>query len=133
MYIDLVELYLLFSRACHTNDLELFIFCLGKMCVVFFATSRPNYARWMTKYHLDLLNIDETHPGARAMLEAGALTVRRTTTVIDLITAPAHISAQSSNLVVFRLQQVYFYLLLYKTYLVGTHLNSNEYQQYMFL
>ena len=79
MYIDLVELYLLFSRACHTNDLELFIFCLGKMCAVFFATSRPNYTRWMTRYHPDLLNIDETHPGARAMLEAGALTVRRTT------------------------------------------------------
>ena len=77
MYIDLVELYLLFSRACHTNDLELFIFCLGKMCAVFFATSRPNYARWMTRYHLDLLNIDETYPGARAMLEAGALMVRR--------------------------------------------------------
>ena len=29
-------------------------------------------------------------------------------TVIDLITAHAPISAQSSNLVVFRLQQVYF-------------------------
>ena len=41
------------------------------MYAVFFATSRPNYAGWMTRYHLDLLNIDETHPGARAMLEAG--------------------------------------------------------------
>ena len=33
-YIDLVELYLLFSRACHTNDLELFIYSLGK-CVLY--------------------------------------------------------------------------------------------------
>ena len=32
----------------------------------------------MTIYQHDLLNIDETHPGARAMLEAGALSVRRT-------------------------------------------------------
>ncbi|MCG7875152.1 MAG: hypothetical protein N0C90_02335 [Candidatus Thiodiazotropha endolucinida] len=78
MYVDLVELYLLFARACHTNDLDLFTFCLSKMCSIFFATHRPNYARWMTKYHLDLVNIDETHPGARAMLEAGALSVRRT-------------------------------------------------------
>ena len=76
MYIDLVELYLLFNRACHTNDLELFTFCLGKMCAIFFATSLPNYARWMTRYHLDLLNIDETHPTARKMLEAGALSIR---------------------------------------------------------
>ena len=78
MYMELVELYLLFNRACHTNDLELFTFCLGKMCAIFFATSRPNYARWMTRYHLDLLNIDETHPSARAILEAGALSIRRT-------------------------------------------------------
>ena len=52
---------------------------------------------------------------------------------IDLINEHAPISAQSSNLVVFRLQPVYFYLLLYKTYVVGTHLNSNKYQQHMLL
>ena len=36
-------------------------------------------------------------------------------TVFNLITAHAPISAQSSNSVVFILQPVYFYLLLYKT------------------
>ena len=35
-------------------------------------------------------------------------------TIIDLIIAHAPISTQSSNLVVFRLQPVYFYLPLYK-------------------
>ena len=35
-------------------------------------------------------------------------------TVINLITTHAPVSKQSSNLVVFRLQPVYFYLLLYK-------------------
>ena len=35
-------------------------------------------------------------------------------TVINLITKHAPVSEQSSNLVVFRLQPVYFYLLLYK-------------------
>ena len=44
MYVDLVELYLLCNTACQTHDVELIIFCLGKMCAVFFATSRPNYA-----------------------------------------------------------------------------------------
>ena len=42
-YIDLVELYLLFSRVCHTNDIDLFIYCLGKMCYLFFAASCHNY------------------------------------------------------------------------------------------
>ena len=40
-------------------------------------------------------------------------------TVVDLITAHAPISAQSSNLVVFRLQPVYFYLLLYRNICCG--------------
>ena len=35
-------------------------------------------------------------------------------TVLDLITAHAPISTQSSNLVVFRVQPLYFYLLLYE-------------------
>lgn len=77
-YIDLVEIFLLFNRACHTNDLELFIFALGEMVPIFFATSRPNYARYMTKYHLNLLNMDKTHPGVRHILEQGALSIRRT-------------------------------------------------------
>ena len=77
-YIDLVELYLLFSPACHTNDLELFIYSLGKMCTVLFATNPPHYARWMVRYHLDLLNVDQSHLGVRQMLKTGALTIRRT-------------------------------------------------------
>ena len=78
MYIDLVELYLLFTRACHTNDLSLFIYCLGMMCPIFFAACRPNYARWMVRYHLNLLNMDITHPGVRQMLENGGLSIKRT-------------------------------------------------------
>lgn len=77
MYIELVELFLLFSRSCRTNDLPLFTYCLGRMCAVFFAANRPNYARWMTKYHLNLLNIDITHPEAREMLQNGGLSIRR--------------------------------------------------------
>ena len=78
VYIDLVGLFLLFSRACHSNDLDLYIYSLGEMCSVFFASGRPNYSRWMARYHLNLLNIDETHPGVRQMLENGGLSVKHT-------------------------------------------------------
>ena len=43
---------------------------------------------------------------------------KNTYTLFDLLTAHAPIR----QLPVFRLQPVYFYLLLYKTYVVGTHL-----------
>ena len=44
MDIDLVELYLLLSRACHRTALEVFTFSLDKLCVKLFATSYLNYA-----------------------------------------------------------------------------------------
>ena len=75
IYIYLVDLYLLFSRAYHTNDLEL-------SPSVFIKSAQYSLLRVALimpgGYHLDLLNIDETHPGARAMLEARALTFQET-------------------------------------------------------
>ena len=85
-YVKLVDIYLRFSRACRSNDLELFI-C--EMCPLFFTTSRPNYARWMVRYYLNLLNVDQTHPGVKQILVGGALSIRRTNktfsrTAVDL-------------------------------------------------
>lgn len=76
MYVDLVSLHQLFSHATHTSDLDLFVYCLGEMCSIFFVTNHPNYARYMVRYQLNLLNIEETHPGARAILLCGGLSVR---------------------------------------------------------
>lgn len=45
---------------------------------LFFATNHVNYSRWLTKFQLDLLNIDDTHPGLREILEKGVFSVRRT-------------------------------------------------------
>jgi hypothetical protein len=77
-YIDLVGVYMLFSRACRTNDIDLFIYALHLICPIFFAVNKPNYARWTVRFLLNLLNMDETHPGIRQMLDKGALSVRRT-------------------------------------------------------
>ncbi len=78
MYIDLVHIFLLFDRACRTNDVTLYSYALGLMCPLFFATHKPNYARWMSLYHLNLLNMEKTHPGIGTSFEGGALSVRRT-------------------------------------------------------
>ena len=47
-------------------------------CPLFFTGNRPNYSRWMVRYFLNLLNVDDTHPGVKEMLTQGALSVRRT-------------------------------------------------------
>ena len=77
-YIDLIQLHQLFSRATRTNDLDLFTYCLQELCCMFCATNHPKYARYMVRYHLNLLSIEQTHPGAREMLLYVALSVRRT-------------------------------------------------------
>ena len=71
--------YLLFNRSCTTNGLKLFTFCLCKSCaIIFFVTSCPRYAQWMTRYHLELLYSDEAHPAACAMLGTGAMSIWQT-------------------------------------------------------
>ena len=77
MYLDYIQHYQLLDRAVRTNDVELFIYALTPIIALFFVTSRVNYSRWMTKYQLNLLNVDETHPGLSELLENGAFTVRR--------------------------------------------------------
>ena len=78
LYVDQANIFLLFDRACRTNDVSLYTYALGLMCPMFFATHKPNYARWISLYHLNLLNMETTHPGIRTNFEAGALSVRRT-------------------------------------------------------
>jgi hypothetical protein len=77
-YIDMVEVWLLFSRACRTNDVDLFVYALHLMVPLFFACNKHNYARWMTMFVLHLVNMDKSHPGLRQILSRGALSVRRT-------------------------------------------------------
>ena len=78
LYVDLVHICMLYDRACRTNDVSLYTHALGLMCPVFFATLEPNYARSMSLYHLNLLNVEATHPGIQTNSEAGALSVRQT-------------------------------------------------------
>lgn len=77
LYIDLVENYQLLSRAIRTNDFDLYVYCLFEITDIYFAMNHPNYARYMLLYGLRLLNINSTHPGAKEMLEGGALSIRR--------------------------------------------------------
>ena len=59
--------------------LNFFTFCLCKLCaIIFFATSCHSYAQWMMRYNLELLYSDKAHPTACAMLETGAMSIRRT-------------------------------------------------------
>jgi len=89
-YIDLVNLYLMFSKTNdeQNNDLDLFVYCLAKMC------RRPNYSRWMVKYIPSLINAENTHPGIHQMLENGGLAAKKTTKIFAR--APVDLTLQQT-------------------------------------
>jgi len=78
MYVDCISKFRILDRAVHTNDITLFVESLTPITELFFTMNHHDYARWMSKYQMDLLNIDTSRPGLCFILEAGALTVRRT-------------------------------------------------------
>ena len=78
VYIDYVHQYHLLERAIRTNDIDLYIHALTAINDLFFATNHVNYSRWLTKFQLDLLNVEDSHPGLRYLLDQGVFTVRRT-------------------------------------------------------
>ena len=73
-----LSIYKLFSRACRTNYVDLFIYELHEITAVFFVTNNTNYFLWMVKYARDLINMEDTHPGVRQLLKGGSQSVRRT-------------------------------------------------------
>lgn len=77
MYIQYIQLYHLLERSVRETDIDLFITTMTQITDLFFATNRQNYARWMSKYQLDLMNMDDSHPGLRQILDKGGFSVRR--------------------------------------------------------
>lgn len=77
-YVARVNQFHIRNRAVREDDVDLFIYALTSVTDLFFATNRQNYARWMSRYQLDLMNLPATHPGLKEMLADGLFSIRRT-------------------------------------------------------
>lgn len=62
-YIDMVQLLLTFIRATRTTNWMLHLSAVRAMLPWYFAYDRINYARYMSAYWLEMICLDETHPG----------------------------------------------------------------------
>ena len=76
-YMDHVWLILNVTQAVKYNDYSLYCHTLYKMADIFFSFDGQNYARYLTFFAVFLANIEQTHPGARTLLEKGAFSVAR--------------------------------------------------------
>ena len=57
----MIHLYHEFIRSIRLGDLELYIYCLPRITNYFFTFNHPNYARWLVRYHDNLLKLSETY------------------------------------------------------------------------
>jgi len=78
-YCDSVCTLLRFQRAVKKNDLDLFISSLRDMPPLLFAADRQNYARYLSLYYSQLLNLQHSCPEAVDLLRCGGLSVARST------------------------------------------------------
>lgn len=77
-YISIINYFFLLNTSIRTADFELLKYVLPKITNLFFAFNQPNYAKFLVKYHDDLIKIDQTHPGLKEALEKGSFGVKRT-------------------------------------------------------
>lgn len=69
LYIEMVQVLLLFIRATRENDWQLHLSAVRSMLPWFFAADRVNYARFGTIYWLEMISLDKTHPTGTMLSE----------------------------------------------------------------
>ena len=75
-YVQMLHLYDEFSRSLRTG-VDLYVYCLPKVAVLFLAFNQPNYARWIVRYHDKLLRLKYTHPLVEEEFRKGGFVVPR--------------------------------------------------------
>ncbi|EFN63887.1 hypothetical protein EAG_08092, partial [Camponotus floridanus] len=78
MYIYFVNHYLTFSRSIRTGDFSLYKYIMPKIANLFFSFNQPNYARWLVKYHDNLIKVDTINPELMQEMEQGYFGIQRT-------------------------------------------------------
>lgn len=102
IYIQLIKYYFIFSRSIREGDYYLYMYIIPKLTNIFFALNQPNYARWLVKYHENLMKISSTHPGLiPTVVQNGCFAIKRTSTAfsrspVDL-TLEQTINADAAN------------------------------------
>ena len=72
----MLHLYHEFIRSIPLRDLELYIYCLPR--ITNFTFNHPNYARWLVRYHDNLLKLSETHKDVYDEFKKGCFGIKRT-------------------------------------------------------
>ena len=76
-YIEMVELFLLFTRATREGNWPLHLSAVRSMLPWFFAYNRTNYCRYLSAYYVEMLDLPKTHPDVQEQFLSGELSVQK--------------------------------------------------------
>ena len=76
-YLSMVENVLLLTRATRTGNWDLHLSIIKRILPWTFAYDRPNYARYLSAYYLEMCDLPKTHPSAYAAFSSGEFAVQR--------------------------------------------------------
>ena len=76
-YIELVQVVLNLIRATQTGNLNLHLACIKDFLTWCFAYDRQNYARYLSVYWCDMLNLKSSHPQVENLFQNGDFVVQR--------------------------------------------------------
>ena len=74
----MLHLYHEFIRSIRLGELELYIYCLPRITNDFFTFNHSNYARWLVRYHDNLLKLSETQKDVYDEFKKGYFGIKRT-------------------------------------------------------
>ena len=74
----MLHLYHEFIRSIRLGDLELYIYGLPQITNYLCTFNHPNYARWLVRYHDNLLKLSETHKDVYDEFKKGCFGIKRT-------------------------------------------------------
>ena len=77
-YTEMIKPYHEFIKSIRVGDFELYVYCLPKLANIFFTFNHIKYAHWLTRYHDNLLKLQETHPTVYAEFKDGLFSIKRT-------------------------------------------------------
>lgn len=77
-YVNLIDYFLMLNSSIRRGDFKFFKYVLPKLSNIFFVFNQPNYARYLVKYHDNLIKADESHPELRVQFQKGSFGIKRT-------------------------------------------------------
>ena len=77
IYVKLIGRHVVLQASVRRQNYDMYLYILPRITNLFFAFNQQNYARWLTCYDDNLLQVSQTHPGLLEKMQKNSIRVKR--------------------------------------------------------